>query len=101
AAWSGSPRRRPTSRPAWTRPRKKSTTSLPRGKTLLGVHRREWWGLLFVLPALAWKVGFNLIPMANAVYISFTTYDLLTPPRFVGAANYIGLASDARFKQAM
>ena len=34
-----------------------------------------------VLPALAWKVGFNLIPMANAVYISFTTYDLLTPPR--------------------
>src|SRR5205807_3373143 len=43
--------------------------------------RREWWGLVFVLPALLWKIGFNLIPMANAFYISLTSYDLLTPPR--------------------
>src|SRR2546430_12558074 len=50
--------------------------------------RREWWGLLFVLPALAWKIGFNLIPMANAFYISLTSYDLLTPPRFIGVGNY-------------
>src|SRR5436305_13083267 len=63
--------------------------------------RREWWGLAFVLPALLWKIGFNLIPMANAAYISLTSYDLLTPPRFVGLANYSGLPGDARFTQAM
>jgi multiple sugar transport system permease protein len=54
-----------------------------------------------VLPALAWKIGFNLIPMANAAYISLTNYDLLTAPRFVGLANYAGLVTDARFKQAL
>lgn len=63
--------------------------------------RREWWGLLFVLPALAWKLGFNLIPMANAFYISLTSYDLLTPPRFIGGGNYVELLTDARFKQAL
>ena len=54
-----------------------------------------------MLPALAWKIGFNLIPMANAAYISLTNYDLLTAPRLVGLANYAGLVTDARFKQAL
>jgi multiple sugar transport system permease protein len=63
--------------------------------------RREWWGLAFVLPALIWKLGFNIIPMANAFYISLTSYDLLTPPRFVGLDNYVSLASDQRFYKAM
>ena len=54
-----------------------------------------------MVPALLWKIGFNLIPMANAAYISLTSYDLLTPPRFIGVGNYTGLATDARFQKAL
>src|SRR5262245_30094662 len=78
------------------------TEARPRGRVWLALGpRRELWGLAFVLPALVWKVGFNLIPMANAFYISLTSYDLLTPPRFIGLANYVSLAGDARFQKSM
>jgi len=84
--------------------------SLPRAKSgaaprwlaaVAATPRREWWGLVFVLPALAWKLGFNLIPMANAFYISLTNYDLLTPARFTGLTNYVTLTTDARFGKAL
>jgi len=70
-------------------------------RAALATPRREWWGLAFVLPALLWKIGFNLVPMVNAFYISLTSYDLLTPPRFIGGGNYVALTTDARFSKAL
>lgn len=45
-------------------------------------------GYLFLLP---WLIGFFLLylsPFVASLYLSFTNYDLLTPPRWAGLANY-------------
>jgi ABC-type sugar transport system permease subunit len=82
------------------------------GYAARSVRRRPWWrlspsqrrnlfGLLFVLPAVGFFGLFNLYPMARAFYISLTSYDLLTPPQFIGLENYIYLWGDDRFHIAL
>jgi multiple sugar transport system permease protein len=56
-----------------------------------------FYGLLFVSP---WIIGFILwtvVPLLSSLYYSFTRYDLLTPPRFIGLTNYTNLVSDRDF----
>jgi len=50
--------------------------------------RRRRLVLLFMSP---WIVGFSIFfgyPLVMSVYLSFTHYDLLSPPRWVGLGNY-------------
>jgi len=50
--------------------------------------RRRGLVLLFLSP---WLVGFTLFfayPLVTSAYLSFNHYDLLSPPRWVGWANY-------------
>jgi multiple sugar transport system permease protein len=50
--------------------------------------RRRRLVLLFMSP---WIVGFSVFfgyPLVMSVYLSFNHYDLLSPPRWVGLANY-------------
>jgi sn-glycerol 3-phosphate transport system permease protein len=44
-------------------------------------------------PTLALLVVFFVVPLGVAAYESFFSWDLLTPPRFVGGANYRALAA--------
>jgi sn-glycerol 3-phosphate transport system permease protein len=44
-------------------------------------------------PSLALLVVFFIVPIGVAVYESFFSWDMLTPPRYVGAANYEALAA--------
>jgi len=47
-----------------------------------------------------WLAGFFLLtagPMLMAVYIGLTTWDMLTPARFVGAGNFIRLWNEPEF----
>jgi multiple sugar transport system permease protein len=46
-------------------------------------------GYLFLLPNLLGFLVFMAVPLALSLYYSFTEYDLLTPPKFVGLKNYI------------
>ncbi len=64
-------------------------------------RRRNLFGLLFVAPAVIFFGVFNLYPMARAFYVSLTSYDLLTPPRFIGLENYAYLLQDDRFRIAL
>lgn len=49
------------------------------------------WGQAFVaIPALGFLV-FALGPMLASLYLSFTHYEVLTPPRWVGLSNYARL----------
>jgi multiple sugar transport system permease protein len=59
------------------------------------------WAYAFLLPMLLLLIGFKFIPMVRAIQISFTSYDLLSPPRFVGLNNYVILLTDPRFQQAV
>jgi multiple sugar transport system permease protein len=57
-------------------------------------QRDQLMGLLFVSP---WLIGFFLwtaLPLASSLYYSFTRYDLLRPPVWIGLDNYIELFTD-------
>jgi multiple sugar transport system permease protein len=55
------------------------------------------WGYIFVAAPLLGFVLFSLGPMVASLYLSFTEYDILTPPRWVGGANYHRLATSDPF----
>jgi oligogalacturonide transport system permease protein len=59
-------------------------------------------GLLFVLPFLLGVLLFKLFPFVMSFALSFTQYDLMEPPVFVGLDNYKEmLADDPLFRKSL
>jgi multiple sugar transport system permease protein len=58
--------------------------------------RESLTGYLFIAPSIAGFVLFVLGPLIAAAALSFTKYDVLTPPEFNGLANYRRLFQDER-----
>jgi multiple sugar transport system permease protein len=58
-------------------------------------------GWLFVLPAAALIIGFGVVPIIWALLLSFQANDFVSPPKWVGLANYRALASDPEFRAAI
>ncbi len=56
---------------------------------------------LFLLPALLAFAITAFFPIAQAFYLSFTNYDFITKPSFIGWQNYINLWSDRNFWQVL
>lgn len=44
---------------------------------------------LFIAPVLLYSIFLNFVPMIASLYLSFTQYNMLTSPKWVGVANYI------------
>ena len=64
--------------------------------------RRNSAGYLFLAPWLIGFLGLTLGPALASLYLSFTDYDLLQSPQFVGTANYVRIATaDPKFAAAM
>lgn len=64
--------------------------------------RREWAGYLFLAPWLVGFLCFTLGPVLVSLYLSFTKFDLLRPPQWIGAENYVRMfTGDYRFFQAL
>jgi multiple sugar transport system permease protein len=67
-----------------------------------GWRRRETWAAYgFLSP---WLIGFVVFlagPMVASLVLSFTDYDVLTAPHFVGGDNYRQLLSDPRVRTAL
>ncbi len=56
--------------------------------------RRELVGYAFISP---WIIGFLLFtawPFLRSIYLSFTQYSVVSPPKWIGLANYRVLASE-------
>jgi len=53
-------------------------------------------GYLYIGPTLLGYLLFVLGPLIAALVLSFTHYDMMSPPRLVGFSNYARLISDAR-----
>jgi multiple sugar transport system permease protein len=51
-------------------------------------------GLAFIAPWLLGFLIFTLYPMLASLYYSFTQYNILKPPRWIGLNNYIELFTD-------
>ena len=45
-------------------------------------------GFLFVLPFVLGVLGFKLFPFMMSFALSFTQYDIINPPQFIGLENY-------------
>ncbi len=70
-------------------------TVLRRVSRLTSQERRNLlMGLLFASPWIIGFLAFTLYPIASSFYYSFTRYDLLREPVFVGANNYVNLFTD-------
>ena len=71
-----------------------AAATTPRGGFNGLVERSNIW--LFLLPALAFFVGYQVWPIVRVVWISFTDYQFLTadPARWVGFANYVEALND-------
>jgi len=70
-----------------------------RGLTLK--QRQFFWGALFVSPWIVGLLGLVLYPMGLSLYYSFTNYDLIGPPQYVGFSNYTQMLIDPTFQQAL
>ena len=55
----------------------------------------------FVLPSLIGFTVFYGVPAVRGLWISFTNWDLLRPAKFIGIENYVKLAQDKEFWNAM
>ena len=73
-------------------------------KLAIGRQAKRRWrtretiiGLLFILPSLIGFVLFYAIPAVRGALISFSNWDLLTPAKSVGLANYARLLQDPNF----
>lgn len=65
-------------------------------------RRRAWAGRLFVAPNLAAVLLFMLFPLGFSLYMSVHSWDMFTPAKFVGLANFRHLfTSDPLFLIAM
>ena len=66
--------------------------------TIAPRRRRNWSGYLFLLPWLAGFLLLTLGPTLASLVLSFTNFDLIGSPRFVGTANYVRIfTADAKF----
>jgi multiple sugar transport system permease protein len=63
-------------------------------------RRHARTGLLMVAPAVAFFAVFFIYPVINALWVSLTSWDMVSPPRFIGLRNYARLLDDADFGHA-
>lgn len=70
---------------------------------MVGEHRlaRTGWLLLFLLPGLCGLVVFTIMPLLASLVLTLFQWDLLTPPQFVGFANFVQLSQDKNFWSAL
>jgi multiple sugar transport system permease protein len=63
---------------------------------------RDVPGYLFLLPWFVGFLGLTIGPALTSLYLSFTNFDLLTQPDWVGAANYVRMVTDdPKFAKSM
>jgi multiple sugar transport system permease protein len=64
------------------------------GKAIKSDHMA---GYVFILPWLIGFLGFTLMPLMASLYLSFTKYDVLSPPVWIGIDNYKAMLHDDRY----
>jgi multiple sugar transport system permease protein len=63
--------------------------------------RIRLWGMAFVAPTIVYFLVFKYGPMLWAMGLSFTSYDMMKSPRWVGLENYASIVRDPIFRAAL
>lgn len=64
-------------------------------------RRNNRYGYLFIAPWLFGLVLFSSLPILASLYLSFTSYDSLGAPKWIGLRNYIKMFNDATFYKSL
>jgi len=83
-----------------------STASGERAAVRSGWWSRTWnengAGYLFLLPWFIGFFGLTIVPILSSLYLSFTNFNMLQAPDWVGADNYVRMFThDPKFFQSM
>ena len=82
-----------------------SSLSIPittRPNARFGRRAREAiWGYLLIAPVMLGFAVFFLIALGASLYLSFTKWDMLTSPVYVGLANYRAVLHDQAFRTSL
>jgi len=70
-------------------------------RTLPLAVRENMVGYLFLLPWFIGLFALTLGPMLGSLYLSFTRYDLLSAPQWIGLQNFTAMFSDIRFLDSL
>ena len=66
------------------------------------MYENKTTGFLFVLPFVIGVLGFKLFPFVMSFALSFTQYDFISPPQYIGLENYQELfQKDPLFKKSL
>ena len=84
-----------------TLPSEASAPKLGWFSSLPSATRRNITGYLFIMPFILGFVLWFLIPALTAVWLTFTDWNLIRPPRYVGFDNFVRLWSDKLFWQSL
>lgn len=57
----------------------------------------KWLGLLYLAPALLFVAVFTVYPLFQMVWVSFNNWTLISPPKYVGLANFTKAFADRQF----
>jgi len=60
-------------------------------------RRSRLIGIAYLAPALIFVLAFTAYPLAQMIWMSLNNWSLITPPRYVGLANYKRAFSDTQF----
>lgn len=78
---------------------KPHSTALPFYKRLS--FEETFWGWLFIIPSVLGLLLFRFGPVLASLYFSFTKYDILSPPQWIGLANYRTMLADQYWQKSI
>lgn len=73
----------------------------PQRRRLTMTRREALWCYIFIAPAVLGILLFSLGPMIASLWLSLTSYDMLSSPVWVGAQNYQDLFADPIFRKSL
>ena len=60
-----------------------------------------FWGWLFIIPSVLGLILFRFGPVLASFYFSFTKYDILSPPQWIGLTNYRTMLADEYWQKSI
>jgi multiple sugar transport system permease protein len=64
---------------------------------MYATRRYKLIGLLYLAPAILFVLVFTAYPFAQMIWVSFNSWSLITPPKFIGFDNYTRAINDRQF----
>jgi len=64
---------------------------------MYATRRYKLIGLLYLAPAILFVLAFTFYPFMQMLWVSFNSWSLITPPKYIGIDNYTRAFSDRQF----